>query len=44
LKEEVSLLQSENDKLTETVKKLRTEASEMLAYAEKLEQNEKKLR
>jgi hypothetical protein len=38
------LLQGENEKLNDQVKKMRKESTEMQEYAEKLEQNEKKLR
>jgi len=38
------LLQGENEKLGDQVKRLRKEALEMQEYAERLEGNEKKLR
>jgi len=44
LKEEVALLQGENEKLTDQAKRLRKEAQEMHEYVEKLEANEKKFR
>lgn len=44
LKQEIELLQEENEKLGDTVKKLRKEALDMQEYAERLESNEKKLR
>jgi hypothetical protein len=40
----VSLLQGENEKLNDQVKKMRKEATDMQEYVDKLEQNEKKLR
>ena len=44
LKQEVELLQQENEKIQEHVKKLRKEAIDMQEYTERLETNEKKLR
>lgn len=44
LKQEVELLQEENSKLGDQVKKARKESQEMQEYAERLEANEKKLR